>query len=334
MAEKIIIKNEDDAISLLEKIINGDLIIDPESLRFDNWPKLVLHLEGPKYHQSVTPTVMNGLLDLQREINRAYALARYNTVNTRSLTKKERDELEITVEVEDGSSTLEINLQELLLKFIELTGAKMEPVHVVITVLGVAGMYFGNSAFKGYLEHRRQIREKEIKSEEDKILLDNFRFVSEEETKRVKMIAELAKQDYRLENIKHSAHDAHTSIVKSVTSADEVEIQGVPIDSHVAHILVQNARRKSKEVRIDGTFILLKVDARKPDEFNVTVRNCDSNEEIDAIVQDDSLSQSYKKCLQEAEWSRKPVKLKINAKIVGDEIRSAIIIDVEPLEDE
>lgn len=311
MDEKIVIQSEDDAIHLLEKVVNGELEVNPETLSFENWPKLVLHLEGPKYHQSVTPTVMNGLLDLQREINRAYALARYNTVNTRSLTKKEREDLEITVEVEDGSSTLEINLQEILLKFIELTGAKMEPVHVVITVLGVAGMYFGSSVIKSYLEHRRQIREKEIKSEEDKLLLSNFRFASEEETKRTKIIAELAKKDYRVENIEHSAHDAHTSIVKSVTSANEVEIQGVPIDSQVAHILVQNARRKSEEVRIDGKFILLKVDARKPDKFNVTVRNCDSNEEIDAIVQDDSLSQSYKKSLQEAEWARRPVKLKI-----------------------
>lgn len=331
--DKIIIGSESDAINLLEQVVNGEIEIDPNNLDFNNWPKLVLHLEGPKYHQSVTPTVMNGLLDLQREINRAYALTRYNTSNTRSLTKEERKELEIVVEVEDGSSELEIDLQEILLKFVEMAGAKMEPQHILITVLGVAGMYFGGSIIKNYLDNRRQIRESELKSESDKLLISNIKFSSEEETKRAKIIADLATRDYRVQNLENFAHDAHTSIVKSTLSAEEAEIQGVSLDKEVANILVKNARRNVEELRIDGTFKLLKVDARDPDKFKVTVRNCDSNEELDAVVQDDSLSRSYKKILQKAEWSRKPVKLKINAKGLGDEIRSAIIIEVEQVEE-
>lgn len=334
MEDKIIIRNEDDAIEMLRQVIEGEREIAPANIAFEGWPKLVLHLDGPKYHKTVTPTVMHGLLELQRELNRAYALTRYNTVSTRNLTKEERSDLEIAVEVEEGSSNLEVDFQEILLKFVELAGAKMEPIHIVITVLGVAGMYFGSTVIKNYLETRRRIREIEIKSEDEKALLSNMRFASEEETKRARIIADLANRDYRVHNLERSAHDAHTAIVKAASSAEEAEIQGVAVDGGTAHVLTQNARRKAEEVRIDGRFLLLKVDARRTDEFRVTVKNCDSGEEIDAVVQDDTLSQKYRETLQEAEWSRKAVYLKINAKRVGEEIRKATIIAVEAIEQE
>jgi len=105
----------------------------------------------------------------------------------------------------------------------------MEPVHIVTIVLGVAGMYFGGSMMKAYLEHCRQIREHEIKSDSERQLLSNMRFASEEETKRVRLITDLARKDYRIDNLMQYAHDAHTGIVKAASSADEAEIQGVQV---------------------------------------------------------------------------------------------------------
>ncbi|HET9646182.1 MAG TPA: hypothetical protein VFP68_23150 [Burkholderiaceae bacterium] len=86
--------------------------------------------------------------------------------------------------------------------------------------------------------------------------------------------------------------------------------------------LVQNARRESEEIRLDGVYRPLKLDWSDPSRFRVKVWNVESNLELDAVVQDDTLTGEYKAILQRAEWSRAPVRLQINAKRLGDDIGS------------
>lgn len=331
MNKKYQITDEKQAIDLLKKIVDGQLELSPNDLEFVNFASFTMHLEGTKFDKTITPSIMKGLLGLQTEINRAYALLKYNTPDTKQLTKDERENLEIIVEVEKGSSNLEINIQDLLLKFVELTGGAMEPTHTVIIVLGVAGLYFGHVALRNYLDYRRQIREQEIKSESDKKIIENLKFSSEEETKRLAIIKEIVAKDDRIANLETFAYNAHTSLVKAASNADKSSLQGVDIDGAVAKTLTQNARRESTDFRLDGEYMLLKVDATNTDKFRVTIQNSGTSDTIDAIVQDDTLTQNFKSTLQEAEWQRKPVKLKINGRKVGGQIVSAIIIDVEEI---
>ncbi len=64
--------------------------------------------------------------------------------------------------------------------------------------------------------------------------------------------------------------------------------------------------------------------------FKVKVFGLDNGLQLDAEVQDDSLTGKYKEALKEAEWSRSPVKLKINAKLIGeDEYKDAVVVSAE-----
>lgn len=328
---KIIIRSEDDAISLLSKCLSKEIAFNLGELSFDGWPAFNLHVIGPQYHQSITPSIMSGFLDLQKEVYKAYALAKYNTVSTKNLTKEERKKLEFTVDVEDGSSNFDINLQDLLARFIDQAASKMEPTHILIALLGMSLLYFGSNAFKSYLDQRQRSREAELKSSQQGELISALKYLSQEETKRAELISSLVKTDYRLQNLESASYDAHTSILKSLKNSQQADVQGIEIDGDVAELLSQNARRKSEDVRIDGKFKLLKVDASNAAAFKVTIQNCDSDEVIDAKVQDESLSTNNRLTLQDAEWSRTPVLLKINAKSKGDEIHSAVIIDVQKL---
>ena len=71
------------------------------------------------------------------------------------------------------------------------------------------------------------------------------------------------------------------------------------------------------------------MDSTDPTSFRVTVENVETKTQIDATVQDSSLTPENKGILQDAEWSRKPVKLEINAKELRGEIRNAIVIKVK-----
>lgn len=328
MEQEIVITNESDAYDLLNKINEG-LKLDHTNIRFEGWPKLKIHLVGSKYDQTITPTMMRGFLELQHAIYRSYTLSTYNSPNTRLLKKEEKDSLEIQVRVSDGSSNYEIDLQEIFIKFIETTGGKMDSLHIVTTVISIAVLFFGTSAVKSYLENRKDIREKELKSEEQRAQIEALKFVSEQETERTKIMSRIIERMPQIRNIENSAHDIQTTIIRSFSSAEAAEFQDVSISPEAANILTANARRRSQDIRLDGQFKILRVDSTDLTEFKVRIKNVISGDVLDATVQDSSLDQRNKPILQEAEWSRTPVELKINAKLLQGEIRNAIIIGVE-----
>jgi hypothetical protein len=321
----IVIKSEEDAYAVL--VLARDNKLPPfGQVIFDGWPTLSLYLQGEKFHQSITPTVMRGLLEFQRGIYQSYAAAKYDHP-TKRLSDDERKALEIRVDVRDGSSDFGINFQELAVKLIEQLGGKMDPVHVLITVVSIAVLYFGSSAYKSFLEHRKDVRSKEVSDETQRKTLEALQFTSVQETERMKIMSDLAKRDHRVKNIGRLAYEAHSEVVKTLAAGDKAAIEGISIAPEVAESLTRNARRKSTEVRLDGIYRLVKLDWTDPLKFKVRVFNTDTGLQIDADVQDDSLTGKYKEALREAEWSRAPVALKINAKLVGeDDYRDAVVV--------
>lgn len=195
-----------------------------------------------------------------------------------------------------------------------------------IIVLVLAAGYFGSSSYKSYLEQRRQIRQQELKSEEQIALIENLRFASEEETKRTKLITDLAVEVSQVKNIQEYTHTAQTELIKSIRGADKAEVEGVSIEGGVAAELVKNARKKAHEIRLDGSYRVLVVDSTTPDQFKIRIRDTSTLDEFVAIVQDESLENKYKNLIQKAEWSKQPVDLTVNAKEIGGEIRQATVI--------
>lgn len=324
----IVIRSEADAYEVLERA--RDQKLGPyNSIVFDGWPTLNLYLKGDKFHQSLTPTVMKGLLEFQKGIYRSYAIAKYGNPEKR-LSHIERDELEIRVDVHEGSSDLGINFQELAEKFVLQTAGKMDSQDVVITLITIAVLYFGTSAYRSYLENRKEVRIKEISDDTQRKTLEVLQYTGAQETERAHILADLAKGHQKVDEIVQIAFGAQTELIKAMAAGKTSKVDGIELTAEVAESLTQNARRKSEEVRLDGVYRLIKLDWTDPSKFKVKVYNTKTGITLDAEVQDDSLTGQYKEALREAEWSRSPVMLKINAKTFGDDIyRNAVVISAE-----
>jgi hypothetical protein len=323
----IVIRSEADAYDILSKAANGE-IDSYRSIVFDGWPSLSLYLKGEKFEQSITPTVMKGLLELQRGIYRSYSAAKSSLPGAR-LTEIERDELEIQVRVDGGSSSFEINFQEIAEKLVTEFSKKMSSTDVLIAVLTIAVLYCGRSAYKSYLQSRKEIRLKEVTDQTQRETLATLRFISEQETKRTEILGRLAKGDPRIANIERIANETHTEVVKSLGAGTQAKIDDISLSTDVAEMLTQNARRKADDIRLDGLYRLLKLDWSNAMHVKVRAVSIDTGLQIDAEVQDDSFTGKYKEALKAAEWSRKPIHLTINARRVGDSVRDAIIISAE-----
>ncbi len=326
----IVIRSEEDAYAILRLAGEGKLPAYRKII-FDGWPTLNINIKGEKFHQSITPKVMRGLLDFQKGIYQSYASAKYDQP-TKRLTEEERDALEIRVDVKEGSSDYDINFQELAVKFLEQLGERMDPTEALISVVSIAVLYFGTSAYKVYLENRKEIRLREIADETQRKILESMTFASAQETERMKIMEGLANQNHRIGNISQIAYDAHAGVIKTLAAGEAAEIDGIIVPPSVADSLTKNAKRKSSEVRLDGVYRLIRLDWSDPLKFRVKAYNTDTGLQIEAEVQDDSLTGKYKEALREAEWSRAPVKLQINAKLIGeDSYKDAVVIAAETM---
>jgi len=237
---------------------------------------------------------MHGFIEFQKAIYRTFALARYNSTNVNRLTQDEKDALELWVKVDVGSSRFTVDIQALLERFVEKAGDKVTPKSLVIIALIVATGYFGDSSFKNYMEERRLTRVAELQSEERIAELEAKRYAESLDVQRMQILADAVKDEPRAANIREYADDAHRDLVRSVRKAEESSIGGVTIEGEVANELTKNARRESKEIRLDGRYRVQVVDASQIDVFKIRVRDEESGEEFIAMVQDDSLDNRNK----------------------------------------
>lgn len=325
MAE-IRITSEQDAFEVIENYLNGSPL--KGKVHLDGWPKLKVRLVGEKFDQSMTPTVMRSFIELQNLVYKSYAIAAYNSDDTRKLSKEERDELEIEVKVEQGSSIFEVDFQEVLLKFAEKAGEAMTPELAVVTILGLGVLWVGKSAYSDYLNHRKEIRLAEVKKEEQRETLQSIQEASKEETKRTELLTRLIIREPKLQDVARQAYDTKTEMFRGFSSAEEATISGVTVSGDAAQEVITNARRRALEKRLDGYYRILRVDSSNPEEFKVKIRRWRGGLEFEAVLQDTSLDEEMKEILQYAEWERTTVFLGINAKVLDDDIKQAVIIGV------
>ncbi|MFG6076974.1 hypothetical protein [Erwinia sp. OPT-41] len=331
MAENdTLINTEAQAFEFIKNYLSGSSL--PENISFGDWPSLTFRLTGKKFNKSLTPSVMKGFVEMQAQINKSYALAKYGLPDSRKLTKEESEALEIEVTIEEGSSLVEVNIDGFLTKLTQELSGKMTSQEIVLTVLGAAVIWGGVTAFKYFLNHRKEIRLAEIAKEGAQAHLLTMQTMNEQETERLKIIAGMVKEKSLLDNMDRMSYDAKTEMVKSFARADTAQIDGITLDSEMARELTKNARRRSEEIRIEGIYRIEEVNNTDPECFKVRIRKDRTDERMTCVVQDIFLDESGNKdALQKAEWERKPVHLSINAKHVDGIIKSAVILYVKDI---
>ncbi|MDQ8200678.1 hypothetical protein QEH56_21100 [Pelagicoccus enzymogenes] len=327
MESTIEIRDEITALNLLRDLVE-DRYDEPPEIEFKGYGSIQIRYRGDRFDQTVTASVMAGLLELQRELYRTFCIARYDEPNLRRLTKEERDALELSFRIEKGSSLININFAEILQNFSKL-GKKMTGKQITICALSAILAFGGYHSWKAYLSHRKEVRLAEVKSEEHAKTLEQIAEMDKNETERLKLFAELARKDERVDAIRSYGTNAQLALLKSAEAADEMEVQGLRLDGDTAHDLVKNARRQSYEKTIHAGFTVLKVDATKKNKFVVTVKSLDGDQIINAEVPDTDLNIPLKKIIRSAEWERLELKLKIKAKLIGEDITKAEIVDAK-----
>jgi hypothetical protein len=326
------ISNEEQAFELLALALSEDAT--PRKIDFSGWPNLNIVLVGESFHGTVTPGVMKGLLEFQSSIYRSYAVAKYGIPDARKLSDDERLDLEIVVHVESGSSILDVDIQSIIEKLIESVGARMTPAELAILVAILALIWSGTTILKKFLNDRKEIALKKLDEDGRAQLVEALVSMSREDKERMRIFATALNENSRISIAAGIAQDGKADLLKGLSEADQVTVQGQSFSGDAIRHMTRNARRKAAEIDLEGLFFIRKVDTTDPLMTRVRVEDIGDRSTIDANVQDDLLTLRKKKALQDAEWNRHPVRLAINAKMLDDEIRDAVITEVEALSED
>jgi len=322
----IAVSSEEEAFSLLEKALKNELHELSPEVSFNNWPILSVRIDGNGYESTITADIAEAVIALQKSINRSYARVVHSSTTSRILTDDERKKLSFKARVKEGSSLMEVNLGEPLKELVNGLLGKMEPTHIVITVLGVAAMWGGVAAYKAYLQ--AQTGNKTIEEETKKSI-----GLSAEETKRQEVLASAISQKPVLDLVRQDIAEAHREFLKSVSDAKSITVQGVSMDADTAGKIASSIRTESKAVQLNGRYKIRKIDWQKDDEVKIWLSNIDNGLEFVAGFNADGIEQSQKDTLQKAEWERKPIQMSINANMLRGEVTAAAIVGVSWPED-
>lgn len=341
----VIVKDDESALKLLE-----DLLKDPDGpvpeVEFKDWPRFEMHVEGERYHSTITPELMEAFLDLQKTINKAYALVRY-TDSSRRLTNADRESLKILVEVRDGSSEFIAKLQEQLSTISNglAEGFKtMDSRHKLIAFIALGGMSLGYLGYNDYLESQKEARKDDIakvqlEAERDERLktLELVSGNSKAEAERYReLFGMVVEKMPQVRTISEHMAGTYNKLIASAADADSVTVQGVTLPGAAVNELSKAPRNVGVDDRISGIYRIYSVDHKSDEDYKLTLFDVVRKVEIVALLPKDGsfVTDKMLDVLQEAEWRKRVVRLQLITKTRADKMVKAQIENVIRIEDQ
>jgi hypothetical protein len=190
------IQCEDDAIKILQELINPSSEEGSFSILFEGWPTIQMKIVGIDYSSSLKSSQLRALIKLQETIYYQYELLTGRNEST--LTAEEKRALELNVKVGNGCTTLAIALMNLINNILSgsiLTNSFMQGVFVCAIIFGSpnVGRYFD-------------------------------RYLYKEENHKQDIIADLTQNNEKLLKLVESTTKALETLSKSAPDSDDIYI--------------------------------------------------------------------------------------------------------------
>lgn len=326
--EKIIISNEDEAWANL-KLALANEISDTAIIEFDGWPVFNLKIQGTDFHGTIPTRIMPPILDMQKEIHRIYARAKYNSDNTNRLTAKDREMLELVVTVNEGCSEYLTELFAPLNEIIKSSG--MNGTEAVILLVSISAVMATGLGWKRWLEHKEKLHAQDASSSQEERLSEERLAYSEQETKRLELMSIAANREPRVAAAYEAMDDIKDSFSKKLKATDNLNINGNSlINGSRAAQIVPKPKERSVEIRLDGEFSIKEVKFPKAfgEAYRFSVVRVIDKKAIIVEASPEVITREQVKILKDGAFGIKTVVMQINAKQINDNISSASLVSI------
>lgn len=343
--ETIVINNDESALKLLEMLLTDSDAALPE-VEFQDWPRFEMHVKGERYHSTITPELMESFLDLQKTINKSYALVRYAD-SSRRLTNADREDLKILVEVKDGSSGFVANLgdqAETIAKGIAEGFKNMNSKHKLIAILAIGAMGFGYLGFSNYIDMQKEARKGELakldsdaEREERLKTLELVKDVSDANSaKHAEMFKMVIERMPQVQTISEHMAGTYDKLISSTTDSESVSLHGVSLPGEFVEEISNSPRNVAVADRSASVYRIRGVDHRSREEYKLALFDVIRKIEITATLPKDGsfVTDAILDVIQDAEWGGKVVLLQMITKTRAGKLVKAEIEKVTQITDQ
>lgn len=318
MPDNIVIRSEDEAWTVLENALNGAL---DQGVRvsFEGWPVFKLTLEGKEFSGALPTRIMPPILALQKEIHRTYCQAHYGTDNVHKLSPKEKEMLELRVELKPGSTNVITDMGDALSKVIQ--GAHMTGPEAIILVLGSVAMVATVVGWKMWLTHRERVHDQ-----------NTTVAMSAEETRRLEIVTRAMNDRPELQQKQQAISEVQNSLSRQLKPDDQIKIEGFEIiDGSRAAEIVPKPKEKSKPVRIDGEFIIneVKFPRTLDEQYRFAVTRVSDHLTLNVTADHEKLTMNQISILKEGGFGLRKVIMAINAAELRGQINKAELYSID-----
>jgi len=327
----LIISNETQAVDLLERLLNGKELEKDADIKFQGWPVFNIRIKGKDFDGSIPTRIMPTLLDLQAEVNKLYCVSRYGDPDTRKLTKKDREQLELIIKVDKGSSIYETFLQDPFYKILQDAVQRMPPEYLLIIVISFGILATGSFAWKNWLKAQSEKNELNYQIE-----------MSKTEKEKIEIIANATTLAPEIKSLTQGINELRRDMVSKLKDKDNLQL--IPeksdkestdfnITGSQAQEVTQTPRQTAVEAVETGRYLVLSANFNRKDGTRLEVKRELDDVIFKADVPQNVLGKEQENILRDKGWAKYPMELQLLIRTVGKRITSAKLISVNDNKD-
>lgn len=338
------IDSEERAWTTLQMLLDNEIDIENSTLSFSNadWLKFSLYLKGERFEQSLTSSVMKGLVEYQFANYRSIALILKNRAHTGVLSDEQKDRFELIFKISAGSTGADADGKGIAegLNSDALTEAvkKMTKGQIFLLILVFLVMSYGGGMYAEHLrgitdvekiraEDAKHARQTEADDKKEERHQETINKLIESDKHKSKLLERVIERDEKAREIIVLQEEAADQILKNTNGAEYVVLQGRKITREKLDELNKQTRRRAQPVFFDAQFLIKSNSPLETGGFNLSLENVDTGETFVASLIDPLVIEKSQP-IQKAEWNNKPVRLHIRAKDKGDGPYEAEIVRV------
>jgi hypothetical protein len=328
---KTAIKSETEALEILASYLKPEhkKVIAPYH---ESWIKYKYKV-WTRHDQSITPPIMASFQHMQDAIYRTYALLVYDNPDIRLLTNEEKESLRLSVKVKKGSSDYDVQNAIDIANVLQQAVNKMSPDQVFNLGIYAIVAIFSATVGKAILQHFLEKRRSELRSKERLAEIEQYKFASENELEKMKVVQEIANNNDIANQILSYSKDVQRETLKAISQTQKAEYYGQSLTPQAAQELSVIGRREQQEDRLDGVFKVLSIDSSKPEVYRPRLESEDGVKKFTAELKNDMLATDVDKIFN-ALRERKMLFFKLNIEKLDDDINKAHVINVDEIEED
>lgn len=250
-----------DSVDALEGVFHRiqsgeEILIEQLKIELFESVKFKIFGDGTRYNGTLPASLAQGICEFQNEMYKVYTLIKYKTDNLQRLGAQDREDAEIVFSIKPGCTEIITALKDLAETcgnaFDKVTQG-MSPTQKTTCFLFAVALFGGAWVGTSYLKSEAEIavKQEETKQQEAKIKSENERLTILKDGMLQAMRSNAGVDTIeRAEGIQEHVSKAYTGVLKSVSDADRIEIDGATklnLSQKDVHEIIKNPIEKAKK---------------------------------------------------------------------------------------